>query len=1849
MSSITNVNKDTVVVNPLSQPEGGTGGFDLLTARSQLDAVEASLKGAAGGVAITPSNNDFGPITEGGGKSDITVQGPNVVKTNSTSTFVITNFDIASKYLYYCDLGTLHLVGDTLYLTTASKTGIATLVINEQRFTLEVIRTIIDQPVVTGPIEGFRNIGSRLTATSTVFYSSEFGTIHKSSSWELSTNVDFTDIVASTYSDENNKSSWFTSNLTPKTQYFIRTKHYDDRGNGSDWSLAVSFMTRSSFNPLHPAIQYPLYASMDVDSTVMIEASEAEIPENGNFHYNSDWEVSTDAQFENIAWASLNNTLSLQQVIVSGLKESTLYHARVRYKDNEGRTSDWSFIHRFMTKSVFTADTPVIREPENMSTEHYSSVTVRSNAFHHPDSSVKHSSSHWQLAHDFVFATPVQETVVENTQELTTKVFKVLIPAKRHYVRVRHKDSRGIFSQWSEYVEFVTKESFLPQQPTIAFPLNTATDAAYNITVASNAFLSPDAGAIHHSSNWELSFGPDFGIIESRLYESRTALIGWELRDLTAARPYYVRVQHISEKDGVLYKSPWSVTSSFTVKEVLPETPLIVTPTSHALDQEFETLTFRTNPFSISYASETHSSTDWQLSTSPSFGSLVHVSFSDQVAKESWTVTDLEGGVQYWVRVRFRTTRGVLSQWSEPTEFTTKLSFVPVPCFITYPPNSSKEHSFETITIQTSPFQAADASDVHEKTHWQVSLDSNFVAPLYDKDDKIEELLELVLKDLNPNTAYYVRVRQKGTSSLWTPWSATTVFTTKKKLEIVQPVQPEISYPVNEGKQYSPSPVIRAGAFVAGTRGDVHKSSDWEISKEASFETKVKSIYESASYRLSWSVSGLEYKTRYYIRVRYLGSIGGLSQWSNPVAFETSAQATGLTGIEPVPVTEPEWKPDLSFLKDLIGSITSGGSSGSGSSGSSGGTKTDPAKPQITFPDESSSNDMPTSITFTCSKFASSARDSHRASRWAIIDAAGTAIVKDSGDSRSSKLSWTASGLTEGEAYSVVVQHIGVVKGASEISDRVSFTVRIDTPIARPSIVYPIGIGKVQQLVIESTPFQSSNSTDAHMLSDWEFFDSNDALVFSLYNNADQKTTLNIYELYTLIAKDNTYKVRVRYKSAASGSKTYSAWSKKSVFKTTDVDITLPAQILYPVTNTEVKAQPSFRLELEGFASTIRANKLVGIEVQFSSNEQFSAEGTVTQTRTADSYIDGRGAKTLYLPTLSTSGKLFIRAKNFSSDGSEPEWSPIVSVNIVSGQGRPNKEVVRIRAANYNENSGSSDYFGHSIALNNDGSVLVVGDPVAIGLNPQPIYVNGVDTNERNPLRGAVYFFRRVGAGWGVSEGKSGMSESFDMCVGPNYLSPFGKNSAWVNYSIGRGVSSGTSTFVSIQKNSGIFSTPSAFVLETSYNRQGFYGRLETFIQASQFSLFSPKTKVHEKFTTGYETGILNGRNLVQGTLASSEPSTRLVRMLFSGNDSSVSRDDTTQAIGEPVLNAVGVARDILKYGPLSQKQSFLANATVTDYAVYESGDRFVAATNSDKSLRYEIQGSEITDIEIVDGWIYSDLSTGGPAKTHILHDSSYFGIKVALNADGTILYVACPGIAKGMGLHQVTKEPIPNPDGTGTTGIGHVIKYLFNGTRWTRVGLVSGKGYGFDVACDATGDYFVTGGFKEVVVQAATTNTAGTAFPQRPGAIVTTSVRGTTGTMIYGKMGEALTEIEYIDEPGGTTNIFTVFGGRNTTSRVELTTSWFDKMPGCDPRYLRQLGVDGNKAFDVCFGKRLAMSDAGVPVSVGKNFVQFGDSYFPYVGSHPIRDISISGDGKYLAISHGTNRSDTEVTIYTV
>ena len=100
---------------------------------------------------------------------------------------------------------------------------------------------------------------------------------------------------------------------------------------------------------------------------------------------------------------------------------------------------------------------------------------------------------------------------------------------------------------------------------------------------------------------------------------------------------------------------------------------------------------------------------------------------------------------------------------------------------------------------------------------------------------------------------------------------------------------PSITSPVNGATGISGAPTITSSVFSVTGGSDTHYSSDWLVATDSGFSNIVRTVTDSTTLLTTISLTSPTPGTTYYVKVRYKGSTYGYSAWSNVSSFSTSA------------------------------------------------------------------------------------------------------------------------------------------------------------------------------------------------------------------------------------------------------------------------------------------------------------------------------------------------------------------------------------------------------------------------------------------------------------------------------------------------------------------------------------------------------------------------------------------------------------------------------------------------------------------------------------------------------------------------------------------------------------------------------------------------------------------------------------------------------------------------------------------------------------------------------------------------------------------------------------------------
>ena len=222
-----------------------------------------------------------------------------------------------------------------------------------------------------------------------------------------------------------------------------------------------------------------------------------------------------------------------------------------------------------------------------------------------------------------------------------------------------------------------------------------------------------------------------------------------------------------TEGDSVVFSInsfPTAVVTTPTVTSVVNGTVVYLTGSS----------------FSISGNSDTHISSDWQVSVSDSFSVVFAETTNSLSDKTSWSASGLGSDTTYYARVRYKSSGGVLSDWSNPHSFTTapatgQLSVIAKPAVV-YPATTTDLES--TVVFRTSDFGTTSGTGTHSGSDWQLSVSGTFTTINKEATASTVNKTVWTVSDLLPNTSYYVRVRHNSNDGAVSEWSTPFAFRT---------------------------------------------------------------------------------------------------------------------------------------------------------------------------------------------------------------------------------------------------------------------------------------------------------------------------------------------------------------------------------------------------------------------------------------------------------------------------------------------------------------------------------------------------------------------------------------------------------------------------------------------------------------------------------------------------------------------------------------------------------------------------------------------------------------------------------------------------------------------------------------------------------------------------------------------------------------------------------------------------------------------------------------------------------------------------------------------------------------
>lgn len=322
-------------------------------------------------------------------------------------------------------------------------------------------------------------------------------------------------------------------------------------------------------------------------------------------------------------------------------------------------------------------------------------------------------------------------------------------------------------------------------KPSIVIPLEFDEYIEGKATIRTSSFAATTTTGTetHASTDWQIATDAAFMNIVKANTSDPVNKTTWSVMNLTELSTYYVRARH---RGAFLSPSEWSDAVMFVVPEVDTATGVIAKPTVESeviLDPLAGNITFNSSPFSftISDGTETHVSSDWEVSTTNTFGSPIASIYASSPNRLNWSAYGLPVDQELYVRVRHTGLRLGESSWSDPKSFTIVSGTLVTGAIATPVVNEPLVFEIGTPGVATAESSAfsytiSDGTETHVNSDWEVSTTPSFSNIILTNYNTTSGKVSWRMTGLQNDTTYYVRVRHKGSVLPASSWSTPVSF-----------------------------------------------------------------------------------------------------------------------------------------------------------------------------------------------------------------------------------------------------------------------------------------------------------------------------------------------------------------------------------------------------------------------------------------------------------------------------------------------------------------------------------------------------------------------------------------------------------------------------------------------------------------------------------------------------------------------------------------------------------------------------------------------------------------------------------------------------------------------------------------------------------------------------------------------------------------------------------------------------------------------------------------------------------------------------------------------------------------
>ncbi len=235
-------------------------------------------------------------------------------------------------------------------------------------------------------------------------------------------------------------------------------------------------------------------------------------------------------------------------------------------------------------------------------------------------------------------------------------------------------------------------------------------------------------------------------------------------------------------------------------------------------------------------------------------------------------IPNLNDDAIFRMRVKDIAKDGNESRWSPIIEFATLEAYVVEPNITV---QKFSGNIPENPILYGGEFETFGNDDTHAETHWKITRVSDDTVVWESSGSENLTEIQVPMGYLSDETEYKFEIRYYGNLLGWSSWGRYIGIT-----DFYYVVEPSFTSHVDEQMGVSTSPTFITSTFETVPFGvDTHQSSDWQLADNSSFSNILFESLEDTENKTSWSVSGLQAQ-EYYVRVRYKGAAGYITDWT---------------------------------------------------------------------------------------------------------------------------------------------------------------------------------------------------------------------------------------------------------------------------------------------------------------------------------------------------------------------------------------------------------------------------------------------------------------------------------------------------------------------------------------------------------------------------------------------------------------------------------------------------------------------------------------------------------------------------------------------------------------------------------------------------------------------------------------------------------------------------------------------------------------------------------------------------------------------------------------------------------